>query len=295
MEGAFLRAPASAPDLATSESNGVPFAQEMVVLTKQEHIHLKWAARYWKAQYERVAAREAALKQEVEAQGAQIRDLTHRLYGKKNEKGVGKKLAQAPSPRRRGQQPASLGHGRTARPQLPVVEEVRGVPADQRRCPVCGTPSGEVPGTEESQLVEVHIQAHMRRIKRKRYHKGCQCPGGRGMITAPPAPRLLPKPPLGVSVWTVVLLDKYLYARPPHRWCEELRHQGFPLAQGTLTDGLRRLAPMVAPVMKAMHDRQRSEAVFHNDETRWAVFEEVAGKHGDRWYLWVTRSEAVVF
>jgi transposase len=25
------------------------------------------------------------------------------------------------------------------------------------------------------------------------------------------------------------------------------------------------------------------------------VFEEVAGKHGSRWYLWVTRSESVVF
>jgi hypothetical protein len=39
MEGALLRAPVSAPDFATSESSGAPFAQEMVVLTKQEHIH----------------------------------------------------------------------------------------------------------------------------------------------------------------------------------------------------------------------------------------------------------------
>ena len=176
-----------------------------------------------------------------------------------------------------------------------MVTEVREVPTDQRHCPVCGTPYKEFPSTEDSELVEVHIQAHIRRIKRKRYHQGCQCPGVRGLITAPPVPRLLPKTPLGVSVWTVVLLDKYLYARPTHRLCEELRHQGFPLAQGTLTDGLRRLAPMFAPVMKAMHDRQMSEAVFHKDETRWAVFEEVAGKHGHRWYLWVTRSAAVVF
>jgi len=295
MEGALVRTSVSAPDFATFEGSGVPFAQEMVVLTKQEHIHLKWAARYWKTQYERVAAREAALKQEVEAQRAQIRDLTHRLYGKQSEKGMEKKLAQAPSPRRRGQQPASLGHGRTARPQLPVVEEVREVPTDQRHCPVCGMPYEEFPSTEDSELVEVHIQAHIRRIKRKRYHKGCQCPGVRGLITAPPVPRLLPKTPLGVSVWTVVLLDKYLYARPTHRLCEELRHQGFPLAQGTLTDGLRRLVPLFASMMKAMQARQMSETVFHNDETRWAVFEEVAGKHGHRWYLWVTRSASVVF
>jgi transposase len=211
MEGALVRPSVSAPDFATfDEGSGVPFAQEMVVLTKQEHIQLKWAARYWKAQYERVAGREAILKQEVEAQRAQIRDLTHRLYGQKSEKGMEKKLAPAPSPRRRGQQPASLGHGRTARPQLPVVEEVREVPTEQRHCPGCGTPYEEFPSTEDAELVEVHIQAHIRRSKRKRYHKGCQCPGGRGLITAPPTPRLLPKTPLGVSVWTVVLLDKYL-------------------------------------------------------------------------------------
>jgi transposase len=178
---------------------------------------------------------------------------------------------------------------------LPVVEEVREVPPDQRHCPVCGTPYGEFPGAEESQIVEVHIQAPMRRIKRKRYHKGCQCPGVRGMLTAPPAPRVLPKTSLGVSVWTEVLLDKYLYARPTHRLCEELRHQGVPLAQGTLTDGLRRLAPLFAPVMRALHDRQMSEEVFQSDETRWAVFEEVAGKHGHRWYLWVIRSASVVY
>ena len=43
----------------------------------------------------------------------------------------------------------------------------------------------------------------------------------------------------------MVLLDKYLYGRPTHRFCEELRHHGLPLAQGTLTDGLQRIAVLV--------------------------------------------------
>ncbi len=276
-------------------SEGAPFARQTVELTKQAYIELKWAASYWKAQYERAAVREAALKQEVAAQEAKIRDLTQRLYGKKSEKGAGQKPARASSPRKRGQQQGSQGHGRTARPQLPVSEEVQDIPAADQHCPVCSAPYLAFPGTEDSELVEVSVQAHIRRIKRKRYHKGCQCPGVPGLITAPPAPRLLPKTPLGVSVWTAVLLDKYLYARPTHRLCEEFRHAGFPIAQGTLTDGLRRLAPVFAPVLEALRDKQLSEAVFHNDETRWEVFEEVPGKHGHRWYLWVTRSESVVF
>ena len=272
-----------------------PFARQTVELTKQDYIKLKWAASYWQAQYDRAAAREAALQQEIAAHQAKIRDLTQRLYGKKSEKGAGHKPGQAPSSRKRGQQRASKGHGRPARPQLPVIAEVHEVPAEHQQCPVCRAPYREFPGTEDSALVEVQIQAHIRRIKRKRYHKGCQCSGAPGIITAPPALRLLPKTRLGVSVWTAVLLDKYLYARPTHRLCEEFRQLGLPLAQGTLTDGLRRLAPMFAPVMEALRDKQMSEALFHNDETRWEVFEEVPGKHGHRWYLWVTRSGAVVF
>jgi hypothetical protein len=34
----------------------------MVLLTKQEHIQLKWEAHCWKRPHERVVAREAALK-----------------------------------------------------------------------------------------------------------------------------------------------------------------------------------------------------------------------------------------
>jgi len=115
------------------------------------------------------------------------------------------------------------------------------------------------------------------------------------MVTAPPAPRLIPKSSLGVSVWTMVLLDKYLYGRPTHRFCEELRQYGLPLAQGTLTDGLQRIAVLFEPLRQALHARQMGEKLFHGDETRWEVFAEVAGKTGHRWYLWVTRSASVVF
>jgi len=38
-----------------------------------------------------------------------------------------------------------------------------------------------------------------------------------------------------------VLLDKYLYGRPTSRFCEQLKHHGVPLSQGTLTDGLQKI------------------------------------------------------
>jgi len=135
----------------------------------------------------------------------------------------------------------------------------------------------------------------MRRIQRPRSQKTCGCPQVAGIVTAPPAPRVIPKSPLGVSVWTQVLLDKYLYGRPTSRFCEALRHHGLPLSQGTLTDGLQRLAGLFEPVMPALYERQMREKLFHGDETRWEVFEEVEGKTGHRWYLWVMQSASVVF
>jgi len=279
-------------------TGATPFSQQTVVLTKQAYIELTWKANYWQAQYERLVEREAALKADVEALQATIRDLTQRLYGAKSEHAAGPDSAgasQATSPRKRGQQPGSPGHGRSDRSALPVVAEVHDVSEAVKHCPVCGEALRPLPGAEESTIIEVQIQAHMRRIQRQRYQKACQCAQVPGMMTAPPAPRLIPKSPLGVSVWTMVLLDKYLYGRPTHRFCEELRHYGLPLAQGTLTDGLQRIAGLFEPLRQALHERQMGEKLFHGDETRWEVFEEVEGKTGHRWYLWVMRSASVVF
>src|SRR5713101_5934921 len=279
-------------------NGATPFSQHTVVLTKQASIALKWQANYWRAQHERLLKREAALQAEVAALQATIRDLTQRLYGTKSEQSTGPDGADASkptSPRKRGQQPGSRGHGRSDRSALPVVVEVHDVSETAKHCPACGAAFVPFPGREESNLIEVQVQAHMRRIQRQRYHKTCQCPQVPGIVTAPPAPRVIPKSPLGVSVWTMMLLDKYLYGRPTHRLCEELRHYGVPLAQGTLTDGLQRIAVLLEPLMPALYERQMGEKLFHGDETRWEVFEEVEGKTGHRWYLWVMHSASVVF
>jgi transposase len=49
------------------------------------------------------------------------------------------------------------------------------------------------------------------------------------------------------------------------------------------------------PLMPVLYERQMTEKLFHGDETRWEVFEEVEGKTGHRWYLWVMQSVSVVY
>ncbi len=62
---------------------------------------------------------------------------------------------------------------------------------------------------------------------------------------------------------------------------------GLEIVQGTLTDGMRVLAPLFAPLAAASLARLRRAQYWHADETRWEVFEDRVGKIGHRWYLWV--------
>src|ERR687894_732394 len=96
--------------------NATPFSQQTVVLTKQAYIALKWEANYWRAPHEQSLKREAALKAQVAAHEATIRGLKQRLYGKKSEKSASPDRAdesKPASPRQRGQQRGSQGHGRS--------------------------------------------------------------------------------------------------------------------------------------------------------------------------------------
>ena len=71
---------------------------------------------------------------------------------------------------------------------------------------------------------------------------------------------------------------------------------GWILAQGTVTDGMRRLAPLFAPLREALIARSRTGQHWHADETRWQVFEANSEDACQRWCLWVFWSaEVVVF
>ncbi len=129
----------STPELVPVHgTSATPFSQQTVVLTKQASIALKWEANYWRAQHARLVEREAALKTDVETLEAKVRDLNQRLYGTKSEKSAGSDAAgtsEPASPRNRGQQPGSQGHGRSDRSALPVVAEVHDLREAAKYCP----------------------------------------------------------------------------------------------------------------------------------------------------------------
>lgn len=260
-------------------------------------------AAYWKAMHRRALEREAQLKAEVDRLQALVRLREQQLFGKKTETAAATApavtnppQADVPIRRRRGQQRGRPGPKRRDYSHLPAVPEDHVLAAEQCSCPRCGQPFADFPGTEDSIILEVDVRAHRRVIRRRRYRPACSCVAHPGIVTAPPAPRLIPKSILGVSIWVAVLLDKYLFYRPTHRLLADWETLGLDLSLGTVTDGLSRLVPLFEPVYKALVERSQGQALWHADETRWLVFASIEGKVGHRWYLWVFHSaEAVVF
>jgi transposase len=304
--------------LSPPPSDGLPAlipVLKLVSITQRDLTQLKLAANYWKALHQRSCAREAILKKtieqneahaserethlknEIELKEAQIRDLRHRLFAKKSES-IDKTIKQQPwqaIKRPRGQQRGSRGHGRTQRPDLPVIEEHREL--QDAHCIHCGLQYSAFPGAEDSEIVEIEVKAYRRKVFRKRYMKSCSCLSVKDspqIIVVPPAPKIIPKSPYGISIWVHILLAKFLYAQPLHRTLRELSGLGLSMAPGSMTGGLRKIAALFIPLQAALYEHQMSESRFHNDESRWEVYAELDGKVGHRWYLWVTKSAEVV-
>ncbi len=99
----------------------------------------------------------------------------------------------------------------------------------------------------------------------------------------------------GVSIWTELIVDKFLYGRPTHRLLRSWKALDLEVAAGTAAGGFACLAPMLVPLMRVFRDQQRHGTHWHADETGWNVFEFVEGKKTKRWYLWVYRSPSTIY
>ena len=293
-----------------------PLAIEFVTISRQEHIALKWAANYWQTAHRKAVDRfkwrelryqrilrelkatgvksNAALQAELELAKGQVRDLQSRVFASKSErrKHCEGRNETASCRRPRGQQHGSTGHGRTMQTQLPARHE--DATLDKTQCPKCGLAFNNLVDTEDSQVLEIEVKAYRRVIHRHRYSASCQCGCVDGIVCAPAPARLIGRGKFGISVWTRVLLDKFLYGRPSQRLLQDLADHGLNMSAGTLAGGLQAIAPLFKPLDMALQLKLRSEPYWHADETRWAVFVDVQGKVGHRWYLWVFHSSSVV-
>ena len=153
----------------------------------------------------------AKLQAELKKYRVQYSCFSQALFGRRSEK-----QDKKPSSRTRGQQPGGKGHGRTQRPDLETTEERHEPPADALTCSQCNAPYG-ANGTHQSDIIEIEVKAHTRRIIRPRYRRRCTCSGPPVEVSAPPPVRLFPNTPFGISVWTRVLCERFVSMRMAHR------------------------------------------------------------------------------
>lgn len=252
---------------------------------------------YWRSRHRDALKREAKLKERIAELEAKLSLRERQLFGRKSEKGKQSQSGQSKTgqdKKPRGQQKGSKGHGRRDNSHLPIKEETWDLQEDEKSCPCCALPFEEFPGTEDSEQIEIEVKAHRRIIKRKRYKPTCHCNHVPGIVTAPPVPKLIPKGLYGISVWVTILLDKFLFLRPTNRLLDDLKTYELNIAQGTITDGLKTIAPLFDPIFDALNKKNLEEDRWHADETRWLVFDSLDGKVGYRWYMWVFRSQSSV-
>jgi transposase len=250
---------------------------------------------YWKSQHAKAVGRIEQLTEELEQSRGQVRVLQDKLFGRKSERSAqGNRSNELFDPtevavagRKRGAQPGHAGHGRRDYSHLPVQEEFVALPEEPLVCPTCGKPAAMISDTEDSEVLEIDVRAHRRRLRRRRYRAACDCDPTRRTLTAPSPPKLIPKGNYGISIWVLVLLDKYSSYRPTERLLGQLEQYDLALPAGTINDGLQRIEPMLQPIYEAFCERNRQGDFHQADETRWLVFAVLDGKKGYGWWLWV--------
>jgi transposase len=294
MNATLVDLPTEMPQTAVGCAN-CPAVQRLERALEELRADFRREVGYWKSRHADAVKRIEQLKEELDQSRGQVRALQDKLFGRKSEKSAQSDRSNdlfdpeevTAAAKKRGAQPGHWGHGRRDYSHLPVVEEFVSLPEESLACPICGKPATMMSSTEDSELLEIDVRAHRRRIRRRRYRATCGCSSARRTLVAPPPPKLIPKGNYGISIWVHVLLDKYSSYRPTERLLGQLEQYDLDLPAGTVNDGLKRIEPMLRPIYEALGERNRQGDFHQADETRWLVFVLLDGKKGHGWWLWV--------
>jgi transposase len=87
-------------------------------------------------------------------------------------------------------------------------------------------------------------------------------------------------------------MQKFWHGQPLHRVIQELESHDLSIPVGTVAGGFLRLLALFKIIYQAIIEKSLSDKHWHADETGWKVFEPLDGKAGNRWFLWVFRSNS---
>lgn len=282
---------------------------------KKDLVEARWQANYYKCQCLRgIASRKKMqdayeseiwklkakhqeeadlLRQEISEMSAKIKLRERQLFGKKSEKGQpSENHKKGKSKHKRGQRAGRRSPAKRSYVHLPVRLDTCELSLEARTCPCCNKPYIDMNTSEDSEVVEIEVQAYIRKVKRAKYKRSCMCASQALILTASKISKLIPKSSLGNSIWVHCLMQKFWHGQPINRIVEELRSQGLAISRGTISSGLLRFLPAARVIYEKIVEKSMADKHWHADETGWKVFETLKGKANNRWFLWVFKSEA---
>jgi transposase len=231
----------------------------------------------------------AAIQGELEALRIRLAQREQALFGLSSEKhSSAQPSGDTPTTPPR----ARRGHGPTAQPRLPVVEQVFTLPDDQRTCAQCGRPVDPMGGQFEDaeEITVVERQFVVTRQRRQKYR--CQC--NAQVVTAPGPVKLQEGGRYSPAFAVEVAASKYLDHLPLERQVRVMAREGLTVTSQTLWDQIEILARVVRPTYEAIHDVVLRAPVIGADETHWQMMGPRRGSR--RWYGWcLTSPDAAYF
>lgn len=213
------------------------------------------------------------------------------VFGDKSERRTGDGPV-APA----GEKPAPKkgSRGRTAQPELPLVDIVHELTQDERKCDACGLELKEWAGQfEESEMIQV-IPARYVLERHRRQKYVCSCGG---CIKTAPGPLKLKEgsrysPELAVEI----AAGKYDAHLPLDRQVRLMKAAGLRIESQTAFKLVDDLAFYLRPLADIVREHLASSGVFGGDETTW---KNLGKKKGDaankRFQLWALSGKDGVY
>ncbi len=243
----------------------------------------------WREEAEELKAEVGRIGGELDVLKGQLAALQRHVFGKKAERmpAVGAELradaATAESKAKRDAAALEKRRERAARKaeQLPTREVQHRVPAEERRCPACGSEDLKALGQGRSTVLYEYVPAVFERQVHVQEVLSCKC--GQGVVTAPAPAKVVDKGEYGPGFLAHVVTSKCADAMPLHRLAQRVERSGVPMSRSTLTDLFHLSASVLLPVSRHLLQCIASSEVVWADETPLRVLDVKKTKRG---YLW---------
>ena len=286
-----MLADASAAEVLAEENR---WLREAVELLRAENAALREAVAARDARLEQAAADLASAVATIQDLSAQLAVLQRIVFGRSSERnGPGSPGGTAGgtgdgSGRPQGQQKrrGKSGNRRRDYSHLPRVEVIWDFEDGPPCCGRCGALFMSLGSDDTCEQVDWQVVIRLLVHRRRRYRRGCGCPGAR-TLTAPGPPKAIGKGMVTNAFIARLLAERYVSGRSQHSVTAGLARDGAQLPDATLCGTVKAAGALLAPLEAAITARSRDSWHLHADETTWHVFTPSGGDGPQRWWLWV--------